>query len=186
MGNVRGVNWHAHPVIERSVVRSCASESRGKHISNLPIRAKMVSANMSAHHDAASRDAEPDQLHDARRARVDVQHTTLTRVARLCVQDDRACRRRLEDDAPGDAELSAEVVGAGGKDDAADGGVGECAGQASAGAHRGLQLTAVAGHGELQTSVQPGNVAGLGAGQQGAPCKESEGTVHALLLSRPM
>jgi hypothetical protein len=44
----------------------------------------------------------------------------------------------------------------------------------------------VAGHRELQTSVQPGNVAGLGAGQHGAPCKEGEGTAHALLLSRPM
>jgi hypothetical protein len=103
----------------------------------------------------------------------------------LCVQDDRACHRCLKDDAPGDAECGVEVVGAGGKDDAADGGVGECAGQASASAHRGLQLTAVAGHRELQTSVQPGNVAGLGAGQHGAPCKECEGTVHAL-LSKPM
>ena len=64
----------------------------------------------------------------------------------MCVQDDRGSRRRLEDDAPGDAELGAEVVGAGGKDDAAGGGVGECAGQAGGGAHRGLQLTAVAGH----------------------------------------
>ncbi|KOO21418.1 hypothetical protein Ctob_000359, partial [Chrysochromulina tobinii] len=97
---------------------------------------------MSAHKvDVASRDVEPDQLHDARRTRVDVQHTTWTRGARLCVQDDRGSRRRLEDDAPGDAELGAEVVGAGGKDDAAGGGVGECAGQAGGGAHRGLQLT---------------------------------------------
>ena len=84
----------------------------------------------------ASRDVEPDHLHDARRARVDVQHTARTRGTRLCVQHDRACHRRLEDDAPGDAELGAEVVGAGGKDDAADGGVGECTGQAGGGAHR--------------------------------------------------
>ena len=83
----------------------------------------------------ASRDAEPDQLHDARRTRVDVQHTTWTRGARLCVQGDRGSRRRLKDDAPGDAELGVEVVGAGGKDDAADGGIGECTGQASDGAH---------------------------------------------------
>jgi hypothetical protein len=85
----------------------------------------------------------------------------------LCVQGDCGSRRRLKDDAPGDAELGEEVVGAGGKDDAADGGVGECTGQASAGAHRGLQLTAVAGHRELQTLAQPGNVAGLGAKQHG-------------------
>jgi hypothetical protein len=94
----------------------------------------------------ASRDAEPDQLHDARRTRVDVQHTTWTRGARLCVQGDRGSRRRLKNDAPGDAERGAEDVGAGGKDDAADGGVGECTGQVGGGAHRGLQLTAVAGH----------------------------------------
>ena len=41
------------------------------------------------------------------------------------MQHDRACHRCLDDDAPGDAELDAEVVGAGGKDNAADGGVGE-------------------------------------------------------------
>jgi hypothetical protein len=116
----------------------------------------------------ASRDAKPDQLHDARWARVDGQHTARTRIARLCVQGDRGSRRRLKNDAPGDIELGDEVVVAGGKDDAADGGVGEGAGQASAGAHRGLQLTAVAGHRELQTSVQPGNVARLSAGQLGA------------------
>ena len=73
----------------------------------------------------ASRDVEPDHMHDARRARVDVQHTTRTRSACLCIQHDRACHRRLDYDAPGDAELGAEVVGAGGKDNAADGGVGE-------------------------------------------------------------
>ena len=136
--------------------------------------------------DVASCDAKSVQLHDARRARVDVQHTAPTRGAPLCFQGDRGSRRRLKDDAPGDAELGGEVVGAGGKDDAAGGGVGDCTGQASAGAHRGLQLTAVAGHRELQTLAQPGNVAGLGAGQHGAPCKEGEGTAHALLLSRPM
>ncbi|KOO24792.1 hypothetical protein Ctob_008507, partial [Chrysochromulina tobinii] len=86
-------------------------------------------------------DAEPDQLHDARQARVDVQHATPTRVAPLCIQHDRACHRRLDDDAPGDAELGGEVIGAGSKDDAADGGVGECTGQVGDGAHRGLQLT---------------------------------------------
>jgi hypothetical protein len=50
----------------------------------------------------------------------------------------------------------------------ADGGVGECTGQAGDCAHLGLQLTAVAGHRELQTLVQSGNVAGLSAGQHGA------------------
>ena len=64
-------------------------------------------------------------MHDARRARVDVQHTARTRGAALCIKYDRACHRRLDDDTPGDAELGAEVVGAGGKDNAADGGVGE-------------------------------------------------------------
>ncbi len=53
---------------------------------------------------------------------------------------------RLDDDAPGDAELGVEEVGAGGKDYAADGCVGECTGQVRAGAHRSLQLTAVVGH----------------------------------------
>ena len=57
----------------------------------------------------------------------------------MCVQHDRAWHRRLEDDAPGDAELRAEVVRAGGKDDMADVGVGECTGQAGAGAHLGLR-----------------------------------------------
>ncbi len=91
---------------------------------------------MSAHIGVASRDAEPDQLHDAQRARVDVQHTTRIRGARLCVQGDRGSRRRLNDDAPGDAELSAEEVGARSKDHVANGCVGECTGQAGDGAHR--------------------------------------------------
>jgi hypothetical protein len=82
----------------------------------------------------ASRDAEPDQLHDTRRTRVDDQHTT----PRLCVQGDlkgdRCSRCRLKDDAPGDAELGVEYVRAGGKDYAADGGIGEGTGQASDGA----------------------------------------------------
>jgi hypothetical protein len=86
----------------------------------------------------------------------------------LCIQHNRACHRRLEDDAPGDAELGAEYVRAGGEDNAADGCVGECTEQFRAGAHLGLQLAAVAGQRELQTSVQPGNVAGLSAGQHGA------------------
>ena len=77
----------------------------------------------------------------------------------MCIQDDRACHRRLEDDAPGDVELGAEYVRAGGEDNAADGCVGECTEQFRAGAHLGLQLAAVAGHRELQTSVHPGNVA---------------------------
>ena len=55
------------------------------------------------------------------------------------MQHDRAWYRRLKDDAPSDAELGAEVVGAGGKDNVADGGVGECTGQAGAGAHLGLR-----------------------------------------------
>ncbi len=53
----------------------------------------------------------------------------------MCIQHDRARHGRLKDDAPGDAELGDEVVGAGGKDDVADGGVGECTGQVGAGAH---------------------------------------------------
>ena len=56
----------------------------------------------------------------------------------MCIRDS------LKDDAPGDAELGVEYVGAGGKDYAADGGIGECTGQAGDGAHRGLQRTAVA------------------------------------------
>ena len=82
----------------------------------------------------------------------------------MCVQDDRAGHRRLKDDAPGDAELGDEVVGAGGEDDAADGCVGECICQAGAGAYLGLQLTAVAWHRELQTSVHTRSVADLSAG----------------------
>ena len=105
-----------------------------------------------------------------------MQYPALTRRARLCIEHNRACHRRLEDDASADVEKGAEVVGAGGKDNAADGGVGERAGQAGGGvgeragqadggAHRGLQLTAVAGH-KLH-GVQPGYrmVAGDGAGQ---------------------
>ena len=92
-------------------------------------------------------DTEPNQLHDAQRARADVQHTALTRGAGLRIQHDRACHRCLEDDAPGDAELGTEYVRAGGKDNMVDGCVGERTEQARAGAHRGLQLTAVvAGH----------------------------------------
>ena len=111
-------------------------------------------------------DVEPDQLHDSNRARVDVQHTARTRGAGLCIQHDRACHRRLEDDAPRYAELGDEVVGAGGQDNVGDGGVGECAGQAGNGAHGGLQLTAVARH-KLH-GVHSWNVAGLGAGQHSA------------------
>ena len=107
-------------------------------------------------------------MHDARCAalgtahgtRVDPQHTALTQIAGLCVQDNQACHRRLEDDAPGDPELGCEVVGAGGKDDVGDGGVGECSEQAGDGAHRCLQLTTVALH--RLHGGQPGNVAGLG------------------------
>ena len=92
-------------------------------------------------------DVEPDQLHDAQRARVDVQHTAPTRGAGLCIQHDRACHGRLEDDAPSDSELGTKYVRAGGKDDVADACVGESTEQARADAHRGLQLTAVmAGH----------------------------------------
>ena len=81
----------------------------------------------------SSGDVEPYQVHNARRARVDVQHTALG----LCIQHDRACHRRLEDDAPGDAELGAEGVGAGGEENAVDSSVGECTGQAGAGTHLG-------------------------------------------------
>jgi len=55
----------------------------------------------------ASSDVESDQLHDAQRARLDVQHT-----AASYTQHHRTCHRRLDDDAPGDAELADEVVGA--------------------------------------------------------------------------
>jgi hypothetical protein len=82
-------------------------------------------------------DIEPNQLHDAQRARVDVQHTALTRGAGLRIQHDRACHHCLEDDAPSDAELGNEVVGAGGQDNVGDGGVGECTGQAGNSAHGG-------------------------------------------------
>jgi hypothetical protein len=84
----------------------------------------------------SSGDVEPYQFHNARRARIDVQHTALIREAGLCIQHDRACHRRLEDDAPDDAELSAECVGAGGEENAVDVSVGECTGQAKDGAHR--------------------------------------------------
>ena len=63
--------------------------------------------------------------------------------SRLCIEHDRASHRRLEDDAPGDAELGTKYVRAGGKDNIVDGCVGERTEQARAGAHRGLQLTAV-------------------------------------------
>ena len=79
-----------------------------------------------------SRDVEPDELHDAGRSRVDVQHTE--RVA--TIQHDRACHHRLDDDAPGDAELASEEVGAGSKDHVANGCVGECTGQVGDGAHQ--------------------------------------------------
>ena len=46
----------------------------------------------------------------------------------MCVEHDRGSLRRLEDDAPGDAELGAEEVGAVGKYDVADGYIGECTG----------------------------------------------------------
>jgi hypothetical protein len=74
----------------------------------------------------ASRDPEPDQVHDARRARVDVQHTARRPGAALCSEHDRAYHRRLEDEAPGYANLGAEGIGAGGNYDAADGDVGQC------------------------------------------------------------
>ena len=50
----------------------------------------------------ASRDAELDQLHDAQRARIDLNSS---------IQHDRGSHRRLEDGAPGDG---AQGVGAGG------------------------------------------------------------------------
>jgi len=71
-------------------------------------------------------------LHDARRPWVDVQHTE--RVA--TIQHDRAFHRRLDDEAPGDAELAVEEVGARSKDHMADGCIGKCTVQASDGAHR--------------------------------------------------
>ena len=57
----------------------------------------------------------------------------------MCVQDDCGSFRGLDIDAPGYAELGAVVVGAGGKDNAADGGVGKCTGQAGNGVHRDLE-----------------------------------------------
>ena len=100
----------------------------------------------------ASRDVEPDQLELARRASdpgtcsriwtrapTDIgkhrEHTARTRGAGLCIQHDRACHRRLDYDAPGDVELGTEVVGAPGKDNVADGWVGECIDQAGDVAH---------------------------------------------------
>ena len=124
-GNFARSLQHVHPVVDRSV-RSCASVSRGKRVSNVPIGARhfpigamgtfeglcgtyilkltealvaidaaIVQArveaspsagrpmramrnfeHMSTHIDVASSDVEPDQLHDARRPWVDVQHTT--------------------------------------------------------------------------------------------------------------
>ena len=47
-------------------------------------------------------------------------------------------------------------------------------------AHRGLQLTPVAGGHRLHR-IQPGNVAGLGAGERSAPCKESEGNMQPMV-----
>ena len=129
---------------------------------HFPIRAMGISAAATYILYISPGDVEPNQLNDAQRAWVDGQHTE----GIASIQHDRACHCRLEDDAPGDTELGAEVVGAGGKDNAAEGGVGECAGQAGGGAHRCLQLTAVAGHKLL--GVQPGTVAGLGAGQHSA------------------
>ena len=43
----------------------------------IPMRVMRNFEHMSTHGDVASRDVEPDQLYDARRPRVDVQHTTL-------------------------------------------------------------------------------------------------------------
>jgi hypothetical protein len=87
----------------------------------------------NAHKNSAFCDVEPNQLHNAGRPRVDVQHTTRTQTR---AQHNRACHRRLDDDAPGDAELAAEEVGAGSKDHVANGCVGECTGQAGDGAHQ--------------------------------------------------
>jgi len=183
MGSFQGL-CGTHPLcIVHRCVRSCTSESRGKRVSNLPMGAMGTFEHMSTHIDGeASREFEPEQLHDAPRPRADVQHTTRTRGARLRVQHDRACHGRLDDHAPGDSELGAEVVGAGGKDNVADGWAGECTGQAGAASHCRLQLTAVAGHRML---VQPGSVAGLGAGEHAVQCKESEGNLQLMFLSRP-
>ena len=68
----------------------------------------------------------------------------------MCIQHDRASHRRLEDDAPSDAELGVEEVRAEGEFNVADGCVGECTLQFGGIAHRGLQLTAVAGHGHVK------------------------------------
>jgi hypothetical protein len=74
----------------------------------------------------ASREIEPDQVHDARRARVDVQHTARRPRSALCPQHDRAYHCRLDDEAPGYANLADEGIGTGGNYDAADGDVGQC------------------------------------------------------------
>ena len=86
----------------------------------------------------APSDVEPDQLHDAGRPRVDVQHTPfgVWRIRIATIQHNRACQRRLDDDAPGDAELAAEEVRAGSKDHVANSCVGECTGQVGDGVHR--------------------------------------------------
>ena len=47
-----------------------------------------------------------------------------------------------------------------------------------------VQLTAVAG--QRLHRVQPENVTGLGAGEHAVQCKESEGNMQPMLLSRPM
>ncbi len=49
MGNFESLRHVHHPVVDRSIGRSCVSESRGKHVSNLPIGA-MGNSQISATH----------------------------------------------------------------------------------------------------------------------------------------
>ena len=98
----------------------------------------------------ASCDVKPTQLNYARRPRVDVEHAPSARRAGLCVQNYRPWNQRLNRHAPCHDQLGAEVVSAGCKENVADACVGECTGQVGDGAHRGLQLTAVAGHSGLR------------------------------------
>jgi hypothetical protein len=138
---------HVHAVVIEATAALCKRESRQAcqqlshrgSLGNLQVK-EVAAATYRSNPPESPGDVEPDQLHDAERARDDVQHTVPT----LCIQHDRACHRRLEDDAPGDAELGVEYVRAGVKDNVAGSGAGKCTGQAIAGAHCGLQRTAVA------------------------------------------
>ena len=98
-----------HPTTPIAYIGVDVARNEGHETIHDPHAATMISYSSVV----ASRDVEPVQEHHTRRPGVDVHHFALTRGACLCVQHDRACHRRLEDDAPGDAERGAEVVHAG-------------------------------------------------------------------------